>query len=104
MQWARRQLMTAVMAGGILVASMSASAFWGWGPFGMFPGGLAGPWSSPWSGFPYHGYGYPHDYSAPYGWGAPLYTYPGLSYPGLLSPWSPSPAFTVPVPAESPAD
>ncbi len=88
----KRLVLAAAVAAISAFGSMAANAFWGSGPFGMFPGGWGGPWNSPWygpyGGYPYGGYGYPYGlYGAPYGlgapyaWGAPLYGYPAYAYP-----------------------
>jgi hypothetical protein len=82
----KRLALAAAVAGISAFASMPANAFWGWGPFGMFPGGWGGPWNSPWYGgpygypygaygYPYGGYGVPYTWGAPHGWGLPLYGY-----------------------------
>jgi hypothetical protein len=105
---AQRLLIAAAVAGASALGSFSANAFWGSGPFGMFPGNWDGPgwgnWGSPWyGGYPYGGYGYPYGgygypyggYGYPYGgygypfagygypaaWGAPVYGYPAVAAP-----------------------
>jgi hypothetical protein len=91
---AKRLLLAASVAGVAALGSMSADAFWGWGPFGMFPGGWGGPgwgnpwgWGgSPWYGNPYGGWGYPYGYGSPYGWGVPAYGLPGLVAPTYTQP------------------
>lgn len=93
----KQRALAAALVGVSAFGSMSANAFWGSGPFGMFPGHWGGPWSSPWysgpSGYPYGGYGYPHGgYGVPYAWGAPhgwgtsLYAYPVDVYPFSVYP------------------
>ncbi|EGV20405.1 hypothetical protein [Thiocapsa marina] len=87
----KRLGLAAAVAAITAFGSMSANAFWGSGPFGMFPGGWGGPWNSPWygpyGGYPYGGYGYPYGgYGVPYGWGAPLYGYPAYGYPAYSYP------------------
>lgn len=95
----KRLALAAAVAAVTALGSMSANAFWGWGPFGMFPGGWGGPWNSPWyGGYPYGGhpyglYGAPYSWGAPYAWGAPLY---GYGYPAYAYP-----AFTYPTTASS---
>ncbi len=93
MTTSKRVLLAALVAGIAGLGSMSANAFWGWGPFGVFPGGWGGPgWGSPWGwggapwygGYPYHGgwgapYGY--GYGHPFGWGVPAYGYPAVVAP-----------------------
>ncbi|AHF02846.1 sulfur globule protein CV3 [Marichromatium purpuratum 984] len=90
----KRLMLAAAVAGVSALGSMSANAFWGWSPFGMFPGGWGGPWGGPWyGGAPYYGYHHPYGYGAypyhvphgawgvPYGWGAPVYGQPYYGYP-----------------------
>jgi hypothetical protein len=91
MTTSKRVLLAALVAGIAGLGSMSANAFWGWGPFGVFPGGWGGPgWGSPWGwggapwygGYPYHGgWGAPYGYGHPYGWGVPAYGYPAVVAP-----------------------
>jgi hypothetical protein len=92
----KRLVLAAVIAAVSAFGALSANAFWGGGPFGMFPG-WGGPWNSPWygpyGGYPYGAYGYPYGLygapyglGAPYGWGAPLYSYPAYAYPTYSYP------------------
>ena len=93
MKTAKRALLAAALAGGTLMAAMSANAFWcwddwgpGWGGWG--PGWGGGPWG--WGGYPYYGgypgWGYPGWGGYPYyggypGWGYPAWGYAPLAYP-----------------------
>ena len=91
MTTSKRVLLATLVAGIAGLGSMSANAFWGWGPFGVFPGGWGGPgWGSPWGwggapwygGYPYRGgWGAPYGYGHPYGWGVPAYGYPTVVAP-----------------------
>ena len=83
-------VITTVIAGTALLASMPAQSFWG--PFNRL---THGGWGGPWGGYPYYGgyypyYGgyYPHYGGYPYygGWGYPAYGYPYVTAPVVTAP------------------